>query len=335
MKPSCKTSIVSLSFVVVVFLACSCDRTKEASRSEVIVYTSVDEPVARPIINEFERQTGITVILRTDAEATKTAGLAERLEAEKHNPQADVWWSNEPFHTINLASQKVLTAYSSPSSAKIPAQFKDKANLWAGTSLRVRILAVSPKSPTPLRSIHDLTNPSLKSKICLSRPTAGTAKGHMAALYTTMGRDNFQKYLTSLKDNQLRLVGGNSIVAELVGAGQMLAGITDNDDVDAAAREGGKLDMVLPDQQPNEMGALALPCTVALVAGAPHDANARKLIDYLLSQTVEYQLIDRHFARYSVFNPAPNVKFMPIDYTNAAANMKDAVELSLKILEGR
>jgi ABC-type Fe3+ transport system substrate-binding protein len=150
-----------------------------------------------------------------------------------------------------------------------------------------------------------------------------------------MGRDNFQKYLTSLKDNQLRLVGGNSIVAELVGTGQMLAGITDNDDVDAAAREGGKLDMVLPDQGQNELGALALPCTVALVAGAPHESNAKKLIDYLLSQTVEYQLIDRHFARYSVFNPAPNVKFMQIDYTQAAGNMKDAVELSLKILEGR
>jgi hypothetical protein len=50
---------------------------------------------------------------------------------------------------------------------------------------------------------------------------------------------------------------------------------------------------------------------------------------------VEYQLIDRHFARYSVLNPSANVKFTKVDYAQAAANMKDAVELSLKILEGR
>jgi len=312
----------------------SCERPQSKSE-QVILYTAVDEPVARPIIQEFERQTGISVILRTDAEATKTAGLAERLEAEKSNPQADVWWSNEPFHTINLAQQKVLAPYASPSAAKIPAEFKDKNSLWAGTSLRVRVLAVNPKCPISPHSIQDLINPSLKGKICLSRPMAGTAKGHMAVLYTAMGRENFEKYLNGLKDNQIRLVGGNSIVAELVGSGQMLAGITDNDDVDAAAREGGKLDMILPDQGSDQMGALALPCTAALVAGAPHEANAKKLIDYLLSQTVEYQLIDRHFARYSVINPSANVKFMKVDYTQSAGNMKDAVELSLKILEGR
>src|SRR5207244_7425058 len=230
-----------------------------------------------------------------------------------------------PFHTINLAQQKVLAPYTSPSAASIPAEFKDKDNLWAGTSLRVRVLAVSPKCPIAPHSIYDLANPALKGKICLSRPIAGTAKGHMAVLYTTLGRESFQKYLTSLKDNQIRLVGGNSIVAELVGSGQMLLGITDNDDVDASAREGGKLDMVIPDQGATEMGALAIPCTAALVAGAPHQPNARKLIDYLLSQTVEYQLVDRHFARYSVINPSADAKFMKVDYVQAAANMKKAV----------
>lgn len=327
-------SFFNALLVCSVFFLSSCDHPGSKSE-QVILYTAVDEPAARPIIQEFERQSGISVILRTDAESTKTAGLAERLEAEKQNPQADVWWSNEPFHTINLAEQKVLAPYSSASTKSIAADFKDKDNLWAGTSLRVRVLAVSNKCPISAHSIYDLANPALKGKVCLSRPIAGTAKGHMAVLYTTLGRENFEKYLTSLKDNQIRLVGGNSIVAELVGSGQMLLGLTDNDDVDAAAREGGKLEAVLPDQGASEMGALGIPCTAALVAGAPHQANARKLIDYLLSQTVEYQLIDRHFARYSVINPSANVKFMKADYAQAAANMKDAVELALKILEGR
>src|SRR5207244_7957444 len=139
-------------------------------------------------------------------------------------------------------------------------EYKDKDNIWAGTSLRVRVLAVSPKSK-PLHSIYDLTDSSLKGKICLSRPIAGTAKGHMAVLYTALGREKFEKYLIGLKDNQIRLVGGNSIVAELVGSGQMLAGITDNDDVDSAIRAGGKSEIVLPDQAPDEVGARGITCT--------------------------------------------------------------------------
>lgn len=327
-------NLKSLLLILLLCFVSSCDGPRSKSQ-QVILYTAVDEPVARPIVREFERQTGISVVIRTDGESTKTAGLAERLEAEKSNPQADVWWSNEPFHTINLAQQKVLAPYASPSAASIPAGFKDKDSHWAGTSLRVRVLAVSAQCPISPHSIYDLTNPALKGKICISRPVAGTAKGHMAVLYTTLGREKFEKYLKDLKDNQVRLVGGNSIVAELVGSGQMLAGLTDNDDVEASAREGGKLTMVLPDQGENEMGALGIPCTAALVAGGPHDANAKKLIDYLLSQTVEYQLVDRSFAKYSVINPAANVKFMKVDYAQAAANMKDAVELALKILEGR
>jgi iron(III) transport system substrate-binding protein len=321
--------LVALSLIL-----CSCTDREKSPQQEVVLYTSVDEPVARPIIKEFERQTGIKVILRTDAEATKTAGLAERLEAEKHKPLADVWWSNEIFHTINLAQQRVLAPYESPPAARIPAQFKDPAHLWAGTSLRVRVLAVSANGP-PITSILNLSDPSLRAKVCMARPVAGTTKGHMASLYTIMGRETFEQYLKGLRDNQIKLLGGNSVVAEMVGRGQLLAGLTDNDDIAAASREGGKLEMILPDQKPDQMGALAIPCTVGLVAGAPHEANAKKLVDYLLSQTVEFQLIDARFARYSVYNPPPGVKFMQIDYPAAANNMKQAVELALTILEGR
>src|SRR5437868_4740886 len=88
-----------------------CSRDDDAN--SVVIYTSVDQPVAEPILREFEKRTGIHVELRTDAEATKSVGLAERLRAERNNPQADVWWSNEIFLTINLADEGVLESYRS------------------------------------------------------------------------------------------------------------------------------------------------------------------------------------------------------------------------------
>src|SRR4051812_30253135 len=123
-----------LLMVFVVLLA-GCDRS--GSSKEVVLYTSVDEPVAKPILDEFTKQTGIKVILKTDSEASKTTGLVETLRAERANPQADVFWDNEPFHTINLAEEGVLAAYESPVTKEVLPQYKDAGHLWAGNGLRM------------------------------------------------------------------------------------------------------------------------------------------------------------------------------------------------------
>src|SRR3954451_23985085 len=106
-----------------------CNRSSPAK--EVILYTSIDEPVARPILDAFTQQTGIKVVLKTDTEASKTAGLVETLRAEKANPQADVFWNNEPFHTINLAEEGVLIAYDSPAAKDVRMAYKDPQHRWA------------------------------------------------------------------------------------------------------------------------------------------------------------------------------------------------------------
>jgi iron(III) transport system substrate-binding protein len=316
-----------------------CEKKQSPS---VVLYTSVDEPVARPVIQEFERRTGIQVLLKTDTEATKSVGLAERLEAERDNPQADVWWGNEIFHTINLAERGVLGSYDSPAMAKIPAMYKDPKHRWAGTALRARVLACTKTGPGArategTSSIVDLTRFSLKGRICMARPAAGTTGGQVAALYTLWGPEKTERFFRYLKDNGIALLGGNSVVAEYVGQGQMWVGLTDNDDVSAAISEGGKEELVLPDQGPGEIGTLTIPCTVALVQGARNEEPAKRLVDFLLSPDVEKMLLDAHFARYSVFAEAGEnrVKAMAVDYRAVAANMKPAVDMAMRILEGR
>src|SRR3954447_3900338 len=92
-----------LTFALLCLLLYGGCRKSTQPTPEVVLYTSVDEPFVRPLIDQFKQETGIEVRLVTDAEASKTAGLAEKLLAEKDHPLADVYWGNEPFHTINLA----------------------------------------------------------------------------------------------------------------------------------------------------------------------------------------------------------------------------------------
>lgn len=353
--------LLGLSSLVAVIAGCKREPgAANAPATEVTLYTSVDEPVATPIVQAFEQKTGIKVNLKTDTEATKSAGLAARAMAEKANPQADVYWGNEVFHTINLARAGVLAAYESPEAKTVPDRFKDPGHLWAGTCLRARVIATSgaapangtppangaaaaaipttPGGPRWATHLDGLTDPALKGRVGLARPTAGTTGGHVSALYAVWGREKADAFFRGLHANDAKLLGGNSVVADQVGQGQLLAGLTDNDDVAAAQRAGGQLALHLPDQGEGELGTLTIPCTVGLIAGrpAPSADAARKLVDYLLSDAVEQQLIKADFGQYSVRAQAKDaVRTMDVTYEKVADGMSWAPARAAALVEGR
>src|SRR5207244_2178378 len=110
------------------------------------LYSSVDEPYVTPLLARFETQTGIHVRLVTDTEATKSAAISERIEAEKDHPQADVYWGNEIFHTINLAERGIFAPYRPLIAQDLPSRWRDKDDQFTGIGLRARMIVISTRS---------------------------------------------------------------------------------------------------------------------------------------------------------------------------------------------
>lgn len=335
-----KTLLTSSRFHVSLLLALllaipACRRKPSTSPAPVVLYTSVDEPYVRPLIDEFTRETGIPVTLITDAEASKTVGLAERIRAEKDHPRADVWWDNEVFQTIRLADDHLLAPYDSPSASDIPAKFKDPAHLWAGSAIRVRVMVASPSLANAPKDLTDLLRPDLKGKIVIARPTAGTTGGHVAALYALWGDAKADDFFHKLRDNGVSTVGGNSLCAEAVARGDMSVGLCDNDDAADASKEIAHLNVILPDQ--DTQGTLAMPCAAALIANGPNPTAGRKLIDFILSAQVDRQLIDAKFAWCSARDTATlqKTKLMNVDYATVARTMPAAIRRAVAILDAR
>ena len=321
-------------------LLCGCERKTAKPGSDtgpVVLYTSVDEPYVRPLVERFQNQTGIRVTLLTDSEASKSVGLAGKLEAEKDHPKADAWWDNECFLSQRLADEGVLAPYDSPSASDIPAQYKDARHLWAGSVLRVRVLVLSGQSSQGARpaQLTDLLRPEFKGRVGIARPTAGTTGGHVAAMYVAWGADRADDFFRKLHDNGVILLGGNSVVAESVARGDLALGLCDNDDAASAASEIGNLQSALPDQGPGDQGTLAMPCAVALVARGPNPARARRLIDFLLSPQTDRALIDAKFAWCSARDTSHSGKFMKVDYGAVAKRMPEAIRTATAILEGQ
>src|SRR4051812_42542975 len=97
----------------------------EEPSNVVVLYTSVDEPVAREIIKRFRLGTGLKIERVTDAEGPRPAGLAWKVLAEKAHPRADVYWGNEPFHTIELGEAGAFEPYAPATAKDLPERFRD------------------------------------------------------------------------------------------------------------------------------------------------------------------------------------------------------------------
>jgi ABC-type Fe3+ transport system substrate-binding protein len=232
----------------------------------------------------------------------------------------------------------VLAPYESKGAADVPKQFVDPDHKWAAVGMRLRVIVNSSANSSghtkAWKNLEDLTDPALKGKIGIARPAAGTTGGHVAALYELWGVEKADEFFRALRANDVKLLGGNSVVAEEVGKGTLWAGTTDNDDAAATIREGGKLVKQLPDQE--TFGTLAIPTTVGLVAGTSREAEAKQLIDFLLSKEVEQKLIADDFAAASVRSDGSQaVKTMKLDYRAVAKRMPDAIRRAMAIMEGR
>lgn len=276
------------------FLIAGCAGPRGAdARPEVVVYTSVDQVFAEPILRRFEQSSGIRVRPVYDIEAAKVTGLVARIRAERRRPQADVFWNSEFAHTMALAAEGLLAPHDPAVAADIPARYRDPAGLWNGSCTRARVLLVDarqiPAAAMP-SSIDDLLASRWPAQtVAISNPLFGTMATQAAALYATRGPEQALAFFKNLKRRGVRIVDGNAVVRDLVVSGQLAFGLTDTDDAEGALRAGAPVRVVAPDQSGG--GTLVIPGTVALVRGAPHPEQGKALVDHLLQRSTEDALI--------------------------------------------
>lgn len=294
--------------------------SREPSGTEVVLYSSVDSEVLKPILAVFERERGVRVLVVGDTEATKTTGLAQRILAERDAPRADVWWSSEALSTARLAAAGALAplppAKSEADLSAWPPELRSSGDEWFGFALRARVFVYNPKRLSGAEvpsTLADLTRPALKGRVGMARPEFGTTRGHIAALRHIAGGAAVDAWLGAMEANGVRLYDGNAAVVRGVAMGEIDVGLTDTDDVRAGQANGWSIAQAFerrgtasggagspPSDNPEARfgvladgtGALLIPNTVALVKGARHLDAARALIQFIRSNRVERMLAE-------------------------------------------
>ncbi|MGA1468273.1 MAG: ABC transporter substrate-binding protein, partial [Phycisphaerales bacterium] len=271
-------------------------------REQVTIYVSADDYVARPLLAQFEEESGLEVVARYDTEATKTTGLVNRIRDEASRPRADVLWSSEPFMMAQLAEEGLLMAPPADRLTDWPEAWRDPERRWHAFSGRARVIVYAPdRVPAERvpRTWMDLTRPWWKDRIVMADPRFGTTRGHLGAMKRTWDREvmpgYYEAFLEGLAENGIRLLpGGNAAVVEAVASGEADVGLTDTDDVWVMQDRGFAVELVYPRHAPDEApggGTLVVPNTAAIVRGGPNPDGAVRLLEFLLSKEAEVALM--------------------------------------------
>ncbi|MDP6719536.1 MAG: extracellular solute-binding protein, partial [Pirellulaceae bacterium] len=316
-----------------------------ADGPQVVVYCALDREFSEPILDEFEKQTGITVLPVYDVESNKTVGLAERIIQERKRPRCDVFWNNEILHTLRLQEKGLLDKYVSPSAKDFPTNYKCPDGHWHGFAARARVFIINtevlPDEANWPGSIHDLVDEKWKNKVAVAKPMFGTTASHAAILFTHLGDRKATEFFEKLKANAA-IVSGNKQVAQDVAARRYAFGITDTDDAIIEKDKGAKVAIVYPDQGEDEIGTPFIPNTLGIIKGSPNSSAARKLVDYLLKSEIEERLAKGESAQFPV-NPRvkieprvkPNdtsLKWMNVDFGEASKHWDAARDTVKKVL---
>ncbi len=312
--------VVSLVVVLVAAWLSVARRTDDA----LIVYCAHDLIFAESVLLDFEKETGIKVVIVGDTEATKSLGLVQRLIREKSNPKCDVFWNNQVLGTIDLAEQDVLQPYKGSGYARIPDRFKDADGLWTGFAGRMRVWIYNNEAISrDEEEIRERFDSSDLSRMAIAMPMYGTTLSHFSILWQDLGEHGMQAWFEDLQNRGCKIVPGNSTVKNLVAEGVCDVGWTDTDDYFVGIDDGAEVSM-FPIRVKGK--TICLPNSVAMIRGTKRKDEAAKLIDYLLPEKVEIALA-KSASRQIPLGPVESVD-IPKDVQPLADWAKESVDVT-------
>ena len=284
-------SVLAVAAVAGTMLAgCGGGTDKKAAGGEeekvLTVYTARSESLNNLVIPNFEKDTGIKV----NVIVAGTGPLLKRVASEKGNPQGDILWASDQ---MTLESQKDLfMEYVSPEDANMMEAFRNKTGYFSPAFADPTVMIVNKNLAGDMKidSFEDLLNPALKGKIAFGDPAASnSALQSLIAMLYAKGTNGdpmsdtawtyVDQFIANLDGKILNSSGG---VHKGVADGEYTVGLTWEDPAATYVKNGAPVRVVFPKE-----GAIFPGESVQIIKDCKHPENAKKFVDYMLSQKIQ------------------------------------------------
>jgi len=208
-----------------------------------------------------------------------------RIQAERNRPQCDVWWGAPSTMFMQAAEEGLLAAYQPTWSDALAPEFKDPEGRWHATYRSPIAILFNDREYTASdmpQTWDELLGGAWKDKISLRRPLdSGTMRTFLCAMIDRAeSEDAGMAWLGQLHGQTAEYPGSRALLFDHIKKNpQNISVWLMPDIVMQSVRNGFPFDYFLPPDTP------VLTDGIAIVAGAPHEAAAKKFFEFVTSES--------------------------------------------------
>ena len=259
-----------------------------AAESRLVVYCSAQNTMCEQEVLAFEQKHKI----KTSFIRGSTGSIFARIEAEKANPQGDVWYGGTLDPHSQAGEMGLLEAYKSPNLQYIPDALKDpakvKGNYSSAIYLGILGFGVNTERlqklnlPVP-KCWKDLTDPKYKNEIQAADPqSSGTAYTQIATFVQLWGEEEAFKFLKELNKNVSQYTKSGNTATRNTARGEAAIGIGFLHEHSIEKEKGAPVELIVPCEGTGyEIGG------VSIIKGARNPENAKLFVDWALSKEAQ------------------------------------------------
>ncbi|MGY1577820.1 iron ABC transporter substrate-binding protein [Streptomyces sp. MN13] len=273
-----------------------------SSGKSITVYSGRSESLVKPVLDDFQEASGVTVEVRYG----ETAAMAAQLQEEGGRTPADVFLAQDAGALGAVAGRDLFAGLPNGVLDKVPPAYRDEGGKWIGVTGRSRTMAYNidqvAEKDLP-ESVFDLIRPEWKGKVGVA-PANGSFQAFVTAMRVEHGEERTREFLDGLKANDAQIREGNGQIVADVDSGTLATGLVNHYYVYELAKEKGTTVDALEAKNhffPNgDIGALVNVSGVGVLKGSGDDPGARAFVDFLLGEraqtyfareTYEYPLV--------------------------------------------
>ena len=281
---------------------------RDRAAGELVVYSSVDEANAMRILNAFTADTGI----RVNFVFLSTGPAMARIQAERHNPQADVWLGGPAENHSIIRDEGLTLSYRGGNFNVLQNAFRCPNGYWRSFYMNPMAFAVNTEmlnrinAPKPT-SWRDLLNPIYRGLIQMPSPqTSGTAFNMVASLVALWGEDEAFQFMRELNPNIQTFTSSGTAPAAAVSTGACAIAIQFTPAFFEAIERGFPLEVIFPSE-----GVWFENPAVSILNGTRNLEAAQALVAWLTSERGQNVLIEERTFFYPILPGARLAEGMP------------------------
>ena len=284
-----------------------------AEAGDLVLYSGRSQTLVEPVLDRFREETGIDV----QARYGRDAELLAALEEEGPRSEADVFWANTAG-ALGAANNAGLLTDLPDSLLQRPGAYVPSSGRWVPVTVRFRVLAFNPDAvsesdlPTSVMALPEMEQ--FRGRIGWT-PTYSSFQDFVTAMQLVHGEDSTRSWLQGVRALEPKAYPSNTPMLEAMLAGEIDVALTNHYYVRRITEGGGENaeSVAIHRFDSGDVGNLALVTGAGLLENGAADANAARLLSFLLSEEAQSMLAE-NVREYPVLRDAPVPSYLlPFD----------------------